>query len=474
MTLKCLVVVAGLCLTSSVVSATEPGQESPEDTRLARLQYWAETLLEHEPGETDDRTSTVGSWSNRDLRVLAIDAGALVQAMRTPSRLLFSAKGEERPRSFRYTPNELRRLREIACALGGAFTASECKALKSSIDGDPALVHLSEIAGIAREGGDENFLLRRGALLHADIVMLGLEGSAEPLSDTTAVDSQQVKVTIADGQQTNMVQSDTHWDVARMLLDEVTPPGSSKPAPGRDDMVRLWYQATTAWMLRDEQHDAQHFDHARAIFPDDATLLFLIGSQHETYAGALIQTAARSAVLPTGIRIAIGSERAELRDAEKYYRRAVEVNPELAEAHLRLGRVLSLTGRYTEAGEHLRKSIALTGTTSGDAGLFEYFGSLFLGAVEEALGHRDIAKGSYERAAALYPLAQSPRLALSALARRAGNRDGALREIQQVFDLSPRNAVASDPWWTYHFVQGRHADALIEELRRPFLSKAER
>ena len=365
-------------------------------------------------------------------------------------------------------------MRELACALTGSFDLAECKAVEPAFDLDPALVRLSGLARLAKERGDDNFLLRRGALLHTDIAMLGLAASAQPMSRTAPVGSQSIRVTVADGRETNMVPSASHWDIARMLLDEVKPPGSAKPAPGRDDMVRLWYRATSAWMLRESNLETKHLDHGRALFPDDADIVFLTGSLHETYASPQIQAALRSVVLPTGIRIAIDPERSELRDAERYLRRALELNSEHAEAHLRLGRVLGITGRPGEAADRLRQALALIPTASADGPLLEYFGRLFLGDAEEALERSEAARASYERAAALYPLAQSPRLAISALERRSGNRDGALREIQRVFDLPARKGVDADPWWTYHEAQGRHADALLAELRKPFLSEGVR
>ena len=97
-----------------------------------------------------------------------------------------------------------------------------------------------------------------------------------------------------------------------------------------------------------------------------------------------------------------------------------------------------------------------------------YYGNLFLGAAEEELGHRDAARLAYEQAAALYPDAQSPLVALSRLARRYGDRPGALRAIQRVFALSSDANERNDPWWTYNVAQARNADALLEELRRPF------
>ena len=64
--------------------------------------------------------------------------------------------------------------------------------------------------------------------------------------------------------------------------------------------------------------------------------------------------------------------------------------------------------------------------------------------------------------------AQSPGLALSALATRLGDRAGALAAITAVFIL-PRGPGDEDPWWTYHKAQGRNDEELLTQLRRPFL-----
>jgi hypothetical protein len=66
-------------------------------------------------------------------------------------------------------------------------------------------------------------------------------------------------------------------------------------------------------------------------------------------------------------------------------------------------------------------------------------------------------------------MAQSPGLALSALARSRGDRDGALRELKRVFDLPAGVPERDDPWWTYYVAQARNADDLLEQMRRPFV-----
>jgi tetratricopeptide (TPR) repeat protein len=216
-----------------------------------------------------------------------------------------------------------------------------------------------------------------------------------------------------------------------------------------------------------EDHDKAHLNRARQLFPSDPDILFLSATQCETYAGAPIQTAMRSARLPTGVTLDVGSDREELREAEALFRRLLEIKPGHAEARLRYGRVLGELGKRQESAAELRRAVAdLT-----DAPL-RYYANLFLGAAEEALGDRDAARVAYEQAAEGFPMAQSPLLALSQLARRSGDRRGALRAIDRLFALAPEDrGERDDPWWWYYVAQARDADALLEAMRQPFVSE---
>ena len=132
---------------------------------------------------------------------------------------------------------------------------------------------------------------------------------------------------------------------------------------------------------------------------------------------------------------------------------------------MRLGRVLALLGRHADAAAELRRaSEALTETQ------LRYYVSLFLGAEEEALGNREAARTAYEQANTLAPVAQSPLLALSQLARRSGDRAAALRAMDRMFALEIDDP-HDDPWWWYYVDQGRDADDLLDSMRRPFLAE---
>jgi tetratricopeptide (TPR) repeat protein len=453
------------------------------EARLGRLEQWLKAVMRHEPGTTDAAAERVGAWSNSELRALWIDTYVVVQLIRNPKASSFSVQqvGKSRPQPVLYTNVQLQRLRALACVAGGQMVVGNvevprCADILRKRSTSPQAVALNELDEELRElarrtsaskrHGDDNYILRRGALLHADVAML-LPTNSEPVVPSSAPGPQRLRMSLADGFGSDVRQVAVHWDLARMLLDYVKPRGSDHPAPGRDDMVRDWYRATAAWMQSREDYDTLHLDRAREIFPADPVILFLSGTQAETYAAPHIQSAIRSAAAPAAVAFAVGSDRAELRQAEGFFRHALTVDPALPELHLRFGHVLSLLERHADAARELRDALA-----SEDEAVLRYYGQLFLGAAEEALGHADAAREAYSEAVTLYPSAQSPHIALSALARRRGDRATALREMQTVFELERAESEPDDPWWTYYTAQARNADGMLSALWRPFLAEA--
>jgi tetratricopeptide (TPR) repeat protein len=394
---------------------------------------------------------------------LWLDANVVAQLMRDPKKSRFSVKTEQQqnPQPVHYSTSELRRLQALACAAAGIVMQPACVEIRASAGLDADLQRLSSRAGASRLAGDDNFVLRRGALLQTDIAMF-MPGRSEPIG-SFAGGPQRVRIQTTDGVAVDYAQQAPHWELARMLLDYVRPPGAANPAPALDAMVRLWYRATASWMQAHEQHDTDHLDRARTVFPNDADILFLSACQHEVYAGAPVQSAIRSIVVPTGVRSDLRSDRSELRQAESLFRRALAARPDMVEARVRHGRVLSLLERYPEAVDELRGALASVADDEQ-----RYFGELFLGAAEAARKNIDAARDAYGRAARLYPKAQSPRIALSELARRVGDRGAALREMEPIFNRSVRDRERDDPWWHYYVVQARNADDLLETLRRPY------
>ena len=239
---------------------------------------------------------------------------------------------------------------------------------------------------------------------------------------------------------------------------------SSRRSPRRDEWVHRWYRAAAARMRRDSLLASSEplLGRARQLFPKDAAFPFYAGCLHETQASPADPGGVRGdRAVPAqrnrvhGSRVPIGTRR------PGSFTEALALQPAWPEARLRLGRVLGLLGRHKEAAAALRRALDET-----DDPPLVYWGSLFLGAEEQSLGRDAEARASFERARALRPGAQAPRLALSQLARRAGDRSQALAELRAVLTLPSDEVSRYDPLWDYYISRGSEADILFAELRR--------
>jgi tetratricopeptide (TPR) repeat protein len=422
----CLLAAAVALLLAGVVSSarpatvhaavqTAPGQVTARsEERLAwlvRLRSWVRAVFEHAPGTADSPAVHIGSWSDDERDTMRTDLVWLLKRTR---------QDRDAQRQYDYKQT--------------TFTLAELRAWLG-------------LDGANLETG--NLLLERGALLHADIAMLvvpiGL--SAQGCRATEAV-------TAKDGLIVGSGCEDIHWSFARALLDHLT------PSPSRSATARLWSLATTAWMLegRDYTDAGPHVEHIQRWFPTDADILFEHGRYHEALAAPGVQVIARD------VSLNLPSARRQLTEAAELFRLALVSNPDLAEARVRRGRVLHALGQDQEASHELRRA------TAGLLNVqLRYYAELFLGDAHAALGQYAPARDCYARAATLYPGAQSPRLALSLLARRTGGRVAALHELETILARPPDEWTYADPWWTYHVWQLRPARDLLAELRKPFL-----
>jgi tetratricopeptide (TPR) repeat protein len=445
-----------LLLLVPLILAVSPGaaaqradQVSP---RIARLEAWLSAVAAHRPGAFDDSVRAVSTWTQEQLRLIWIDVSTIVSLIRAPSVSLFfiseprpgspslrqvSPLATNRSTQVLYAAGELRRLRELANEISPEKTP-----------------------------GPENDILKRGAMLHADIEIM-TPIATRPGSTATRAGPGASTVFMNDGQQLGFQESVSHWNMGRRLLERVRPVDSKSalntaPDPGADETVRRWYLAGCAYMSRIRQIEPSHFARALELFPNDPDVLFFVAAAHEGLAGVRTQSVMQSAKVPRDVVFDVQSEGAELRRAEQLYNRALERNPQLVEVRIRLGRVLGLRDRHDEAVEQLRQG------QSAPEPLLQFYAHLFLGAEFEALGNGAEARRSYERAAALHPTAQSPLLGLSRVADQAGDRAAARAAIERLLKLPPADVERADPWWVYEIAHTRAVDRLLAELRQRF------
>jgi tetratricopeptide (TPR) repeat protein len=211
---------------------------------IDRAKDWRKAVAQHNPGAKDEAAVTIGAWPIRDLEVLI---GIISE--------------HSRNREYYPIPEKLRTVFRVFRRDGQSPGQKDYAEYKAVLD--------SFVPSV-----DPNSILKRGALLHADIVMLQLDTGSGYFAF------------LKDGLGTATAGS-RHWEFARLLLDSVS------PAPSQDEMVRQWYIATTAYMMSKRQwaYAEENLTRALEIFPFDSTLLFYAGALHETYAAPEIQNA---------------------------------------------------------------------------------------------------------------------------------------------------------------------------------------
>jgi tetratricopeptide (TPR) repeat protein len=408
---------------------------------LSMIEEWRKAVEQHKPGEADSAAIEIGSWPAFELEFSI-----------TLVKTLFSRPLDEL--AIPYRPG--------------------CRALADYLD--------------IRKEEDKNYWLKRGALLHSDIALLRLEtGTAAPLNYRTQLASlnnaikkskkrqektcwsiQLLSPAILDlkdkgGREGAWIEDGKpvyenegqHMEFGRLLLDSVA------PNPSQDDMVKEWYIATAAYGLSRGRplYIENHLKDAVNIFPSDAWILFYAGLLHETYATPRYQNAPRL----NGIKYSHGSKKTELELARNFFQKAVTANPNFAEARLRFGHVSGLLGSHDQAASELQTAAAAITDPQ-----VQYFAALFLGNELAALGRTADARKQFKQAAALYPAAQSPFLALSELAHSRGDIRNAAIEIERAFAVAANGRRGSDPRWKYDLVPEDKAAALLLEVRKAF------
>jgi hypothetical protein len=296
-----------------------------------------------------------------------------------------------------------------------------------------------------------NTIVRRAVLMHTDLVVLAPDLVASSAGPAPA--RAPTRMLVGDGNSRGLESVSLHWELARLLAANTT------PDPRADIWIRDWYRATVALAQYVESFDSVHLQHGLRLFPRDPRLLLLAGCEREAFASPLFQAFARALRGPF-MRVPFGSAGSELEDAERFFRQALEGDPELIEARLRLGRVLGLRGRHSDAVTVLTRVV--DGAREPE---LAYLARLFLGAAHEALGALGPARDAYGQAVGLISGARVPHLALARVARELGDVATMEANLRQALEPVPGDKMI-DPWWEYRALQGRQAETWLDELRR--------
>ena len=400
------------------------GDAAADERTILRLQGWIDAVDKHAAGRTDPALAVVTAWTFDELELMRPYVEALVLA--APAR----------------NSDRLKRRRRLG-------------------EDGSAILELTESL---QRRGDFDLFRKRAAMLHTDAALLGSHAEIVTPQTQTALTSgreneRQVLVKSFDGQVRHFELPNPHWELAMDVLD-------SLPAkPARDPIIGDWYRAIGAYFARERRFAEAmvHFDRARRLVPDHPGVLYGAACLQETLGAPRIQNYVRITTLPNGLFIqGVSSPQAHYRRAEALLRRALATDPELVEASLRLGRVLSRLERNEEALPHLRKAIA-----SAVDPVTTYYAHLFMGDATQALGQPDEARRQYEKAIAIFPRSQAARLALGFVLRSLGDRPAAWAAIDPALETAPRSA-DDDPWWEYYDGDAGQVEHLLEALRAPF------
>jgi tetratricopeptide (TPR) repeat protein len=292
-----------------------------------------------------------------------------------------------------------------------------------------------------------------------------------PVGERPSANISGYSILAQDGQRRSIGMLDAHLAAGRRLLDALPRNASPDAAEVRAHVV-AWYRTvsaalTSVYNLADLE---PHVKRSLARFPDDPGILFDAGGFHEAYASPLTQVPLseeaerdRPSQQMTGrqttgtVMVLIKqSPNALLDEAQKLFRRATEQDPTLVEARVRLGRVLLARGRAAAAVPELERAVALEADETA-----KYYAWMFFGAALAETGKAVEAMRAFRSAAALFPYAPSPQLAISQVAAEQGNRTLAREALERV--LAPdRRQDHFDPWWIYLRGNGRNYESVGE------------
>jgi tetratricopeptide (TPR) repeat protein len=432
------VLLAGLALLATVTSAR--AQPAPSVEALRR---WVAAVREHTPGKADASAGFVAGLKYSDRLRLNPAMQVFLKAVREPDAA--PARGSQRP--------------------------------------------IQDLVYEMRANSGVAAFLRRAVILHTDAAVFAVEfpelvdDAPPPEQAQMTIDMRGQKPSIpqtpesadlppllsnarvmvhSDGRVLGEAAANWNWPFARSLVDLMLFDPSSTSASAERAFTAEWYHATSAYLFSVGDHaDLRgHLQYAARSLPDDARIAFDRACYAETMGLAYTQVLRDDQGfwdVKEGVRVELPSRDKTDEEAEKLFRRALDVDPSLAEARVRLARLLERRGRVEEAAAQLSQT-----QTSTLSHAVQFYADLIAGRIAASQGRFVDAVDRYEAAATLYPDAQSALVGGSQAAVMASDVPRALSFVRQ---LSPRAEVfEADPWRIYHMGPGRDVDDLMGAL----------
>ena len=285
-----------------------------------------------------------------------------------------------------------------------------------------------------------------------------------------------------------------HWQIGREIA------AALNTRPGGRSLVQRWYRATGALLQQWADCGAlrPHLEDGLRLLPDDPVLLLYSATLHQTYADPRVQRFVRPATanpisdLSTGggvglrrdaqgnlVSSSIGStptitgydrQGHDRRIRQQRRRRALSRRARPPASH-RAGRVVGRSAH--PAGARARGEGPARGCAPPRRGRARLaaaavpgrsLAAMVLGWSFDALQRPAEARRAFERAAAVFPLAQSARIALSRHALEGSHTAEGLAAIVET--SGPKAARdAGNPWWSYFRVHDPDSKTLLAALR---------
>jgi tetratricopeptide (TPR) repeat protein len=347
---------------------------------------------------------------------------------------------------------------------------------------------------VRNDPGTETFL-KRAAILHADAVVFAGRFPASP-DDAPPIEPESRSIVAGDPARirraepppllTNQLTTLTrdgdvlgdgrvNWNLpfARSLLDTLLKQGpkenperpcannldprcrvvelaSSPVTRDSSDFVAGWYHAVAAYLFARGMNgdSAGHLRQAARVLPDEPHALFDRATYAEWFGLPIYQA------LGEGRVVAEDKTNAE---AERLYRRALEVDPSYVEARVRLARLLDRRGRHDEAAAEIA-----TALEADPAGVTAFYANIIAGHIATSRGRHDEALRFYRQASTLYDHAQSALLGASHAALMLADVPRTLTPLAEL--PVGRTLRDADPWLDYGLGAGRDVNTLLAAL----------